>query len=98
MSDCDEDPAVRSASVGSLGQDVHTGLRFREFKHLGKAYDNRQRILEKTGLTPAKYPCAAQSCAFRSLKACQCAGSRCAHEVKPSYCSKQCQIRVSLRR
>ena len=69
MSDCHEDPAVRSAPAGSLDLDMHTGSRSGELKYLGKAYDNRQRILEKMRLTPAKYTCAAQSCAFRSLKA-----------------------------
>ncbi|KAI0701105.1 hypothetical protein C8T65DRAFT_741805 [Cerioporus squamosus] len=77
-------------------QDVRGGARFGEYKYLWKAYNVRQRVLEKVDQAPYRYTCPAPSCAFRSLKACllrRCAGA-CPPEVKPSYCSKERQRRV----
>ncbi|RDX43878.1 hypothetical protein OH76DRAFT_1409685 [Lentinus brumalis] len=74
-------------------QDVRGGARFGKYKQLWRAYDVRQRILEKMRHAPSRYTCAEPSCGFRSLKAHQfrrCAGP-CSPEVKPGYCSKACQ-------
>ena len=82
-----------------VGEDVRGGERFGEkaFRGLWRAYDVWRRVMEKVDAMPGRYVCARPGCGFRSMKAKglrRCAGG-CGPEVKPSYCSKTCQRKVS---
>ncbi|KAI0737326.1 hypothetical protein C8Q80DRAFT_1276513 [Daedaleopsis nitida] len=74
-------------------QNVRGGARFRWFKVLWAVYDRYKQVLEKQELTPSRYACAAAYCSFKTMKGKQlkqCAGG-CPPQLKPSYCSKECQ-------
>ena len=67
-------------------------------RRIDELYAEERRRQSRADARPNQYVCAAEGCGIRgeqrgALKAC---GGRCPSDIKPSYCSKECQKRVSL--
>ncbi|OCH88808.1 hypothetical protein OBBRIDRAFT_888846 [Obba rivulosa] len=75
--------------------------RFRAFKHLWKAVNDRmkevhaeeQRRQAKIAKAPNAYTCAREGCGIQATNkaAFKSCGGSCPPEIKPHYCSKECQ-------
>ena len=72
--------------------------RFVRFVDMWRVLEEWERAQEK--VRPERYQCGDKSCGNTTLKGgnLKKCGGACPEEIKPSYCSKQCQIRVSPRR
>lgn len=80
---------------------------FQELGFLWKAHEERMKEVEaeasernaKTARRPAAYRCAAVGCGIEATSKSglvRCSG-KCPADVKPSYCSKECQRKVRIR-
>lgn len=89
----------------SLGVDLSQTVRSRRFRPLWRAVDRRLeeiyaeewRKQRRAARDPAAYLCAAEGCGIRgeerqALRSC---AGRCPPDLKPRYCSKECQKKVS---
>ncbi|KAI1786990.1 hypothetical protein LXA43DRAFT_1168062 [Ganoderma leucocontextum] len=72
-----------------------TDGRFGGFRALWGAYDTQKKLASKIRESPQQFQCAAEDCDVRTMdkrRLKRCSGS-CPPEMKPSYCSKDCQRR-----
>jgi hypothetical protein len=78
---------------------------FKDLKNLWRVHDHFEAVMaakrgkqdEKVVKAPSAYRCAAEGCGIEAKKKAgllKCAG-KCPIELKPSYCSKACQVKVS---
>ena len=84
-----------------FGQLVHCAKNYRPLwravgEHVDGLYAEARKAFETSRKEPPEYACRAEGCAIRaksstSLKACS---RKCPSDLKPRYCSKQCQVKV----
>ena len=85
----------------AFSQLVHRAKNYRPLwravgDHIDELYVEARKALEASRKGPPEYACGAEGCATRakssaSLKACS---GKCPSDLKPRYCSKQCQVKV----
>ncbi|KAJ6464383.1 hypothetical protein C8R45DRAFT_840395 [Mycena sanguinolenta] len=93
--------ALLRRSGTQFNLDVRNSPRYRVFRHLWRAMDSRDEEMAaeerkrnaKVAKAPNAYKCAAKGCGVErtSKTALQRCGGKCPPEIKPSYCSKECQ-------
>ncbi|KAJ7198277.1 hypothetical protein GGX14DRAFT_470086 [Mycena pura] len=93
--------SVLTRSATQYNHDIRNSPRYRVFKDLWRAMDKRDEELAKedrkrsakVAKAPNAYKCAAKGCGVEgtSKAALLRCGGQCPPEIKPSYCSKECQ-------
>ncbi|KAF7332979.1 MYND-type domain-containing protein [Mycena venus] len=93
--------SVLTRSATQYNIDIRNSPRYRVFKDLWSAMDKREEEMAvedrkrsaKVAKAPNSYKCAAKGCGMEgtSKTALLRCGGKCPAEVKPSYCSKECQ-------
>ncbi|KAJ7920283.1 hypothetical protein B0H13DRAFT_2656475 [Mycena leptocephala] len=93
--------SVLTHSATQYNTDIRNSPRYRIFKYLWRAFDKREEEMAeedrkrsaKVAKAPNSYKCAAKGCGVEgtSKTALLRCGGKCPAEIKPSYCSKECQ-------
>lgn len=93
-----ENSGLRKAEDGRIH--LYRIKRFLTLKNLWRVIEERiaeaRRFDAKIEKRPNAYHCAADGCPIKATQKAgllRCAGP-CLHDIKPSYCSKQCQVKV----